>query len=146
MWRNLSGFRSFPFLGLFESTFMTSRRFLGLGFWGVLGVGSPFFSIIVLFKNQLFLQGVGWFFRKKDGKVPLEAWPFSAFACLRLSCPPPECGSRIEACSCCCCWCCRCPCCRLGVRWCTSWWPGTSEGPETGASELQSSGKACHAG
>ena len=31
-----------------------------------LGVDSPFCSTIVLFKNQLFPQGFGWFFGKKD--------------------------------------------------------------------------------
>ena len=31
-----------------------------------LGIDSPFFSTIVLFKNQLFLQGFGWFCGKKD--------------------------------------------------------------------------------
>ena len=31
-----------------------------------LGVDSPFFSTIVLLKNQLFPQGFGWFCRKKD--------------------------------------------------------------------------------
>ena len=44
----------------------------------VLGVDSPFCSTIVLFKNQLFFQGFGWFYRKKDArkewkrKVPLD--------------------------------------------------------------------------
>ena len=43
-----------------------------------LGVDSPFFSTFVLFKNQLFPQGLAWYFRKKDAwkewkcKVPLE--------------------------------------------------------------------------
>ena len=31
-----------------------------------LGVGSPLFSILFLFKNQLFPKGFRWFFRKKD--------------------------------------------------------------------------------
>ena len=30
----------------------------------ILGVDSPFFSTIVLFKNQLFLKGFWWFSRK----------------------------------------------------------------------------------
>ena len=43
----------------------------------VLGVDSPFFSAIVLFKNQPFPQGFWWFSRKKDpwkewGSYPLD--------------------------------------------------------------------------
>ena len=43
----------------------TSARVRGVSFISP-GVASPFFSTIVLFKNQLFPQGFGWFFRKKD--------------------------------------------------------------------------------
>ena len=55
----------------------SSRVEMGpLHFETSLGVDSPFFSTIVLFKDQLFPQGFGWFFRKKDGEngwtVPLE--------------------------------------------------------------------------
>ena len=49
--------------------------YLGFDHAQALGVDSPFFSTIVLFKIQLFPQGVGqslgWFFRKKG---PWKDW------------------------------------------------------------------------